>query len=79
MNIARSVIDDAKFRSVNFSKLKNGYLEFRSIGGHGYHLKYNEITDTISRWISVIDLACDPDASRKEYVKKVAKLFNYQK
>lgn len=66
---------DAKYKSVNLGKLKQGYLEFRVAGGSDYHLAMDKVKDVIGRWLTAIDIACDPSAEREQYLKKVAKLF----
>jgi hypothetical protein len=38
---------NTKYYSVNFDKIKNNYLEFRSIGGAGYEKKSDEILDIL--------------------------------
>jgi len=65
-----------KYAAVNLDKLKDGYLEFRAAGGKNYHGDITVIEDLVGRWMNAIDLACDPDADRKEYVKKLAALFS---
>lgn len=41
------VTPNTKYYSVNFDKIKNNYLEFRSIGGAGYEKKSDEIIDIL--------------------------------
>lgn len=65
-----------KSRTVNFRKLREGYLEFRTGGNTDYHKKFPQIESDIGRFLAVLEIACDPDAERKEYLKKLAKLFN---
>lgn len=72
---ARKILNKQKYKTVNLSKLEDGYLEFRAAGGENYHADWTKISNTIGRFLTVLELACDPDAGRKEYVKKVAKLI----
>ena len=65
-----------KYSSVNLNNLSKGYLEFRALGGTDYHKKIDQIEETIGRWLTVVELACDPEAQRKEYQKKLHKLLN---
>lgn len=76
VKLARSVLKDTKYKTVNLSKLSSGYLEFRVAGNADYHLEYDKVMNTIGRFISALELACDPDAERKLYLKKVAKILN---
>lgn len=76
MDTAKSALAMTKHVSVNVGRLlKQGYLEFRSLGGADYHKRLDEVTDVIGRWLTAIELACDPAAEREEYLKKVAKLL----
>lgn len=70
------LLSDEKYHSVNLSKLKHGYLEFRVAGGQDYHQRYNEVKNAVLRFISVIELACDPEAEKNEYLKKVTKIVS---
>jgi hypothetical protein len=65
----------AKYYAVNLTKLRSGYLEFRAIGGPGYHKKSAQILDTIGRWVYSIELATEPELEKQEYLKKIAKLL----
>lgn len=65
-----------KYRTVNLSKLEHGYLEFRTAGNENYHKKFNQLEADVGRFLAVLEIACDPDAERKEYLKKISKLFS---
>jgi hypothetical protein len=41
------IIPNTKYYSVNFDKIKNNYLEFRSIGGEGYEKKVDDILNIL--------------------------------
>lgn len=73
--MAGSALKKAKYRTVNLSKLDAGYLEFRTAGNADYHHKLNQVTDDVGRFLTIVELACDPEAEKKEYLKKLAKLF----
>jgi hypothetical protein len=65
-----------KHFSVNLSKLYSGYLEFRAVGGPGYHTRVEEIKRVIGRLVVAIDIASDPEAEKREYAKKLVKLLS---
>ena len=77
-NMARDAIESnaAKYRTANITKLPKGYIEFRIAGGKGYQHKSEKIKQVIGRYLAIIELACDPQAERQEYIKKVTKLLN---
>lgn len=72
---AYMAIKKEKHRTVNLGKLDKGYLEFRTAGNARYETKLNQIERDVGRFLTVIELACDPNAERKEYLKKIAKLY----
>lgn len=64
-----------KYRTANLSKLaRYGYIEFRIAGGEKYHTDSQKIIEAIGRYLAVIELACDPKAELREYMKKITKL-----
>ena len=61
-----------KQSSINFSKLHNqGYVEFRMIGGEGYHTRFDQIKNFIMKYAYVLKAGCDKDAFKGEYLMKV--------
>jgi hypothetical protein len=74
--IAIEVMHSMKYNSVNFDKLKQGYLEFRSAGNTNYHRNFSEIENLVGRWVSAMTLACDPNEGRNLYLKRLAKMFS---
>lgn len=74
--MASAALKREKYRTVNLGKLNAGYLEFRTGGNADYHLKLDQVTDDIGRFLYALEIACDPKAERQEYMKKLAKLFN---
>lgn len=74
--LASTTLDNSKYFSVNLSKLSQNYLEFRVAGGKGYHKRGKDVVNTVLRFVSALEIACDPDLERQEYLKKLAKLFD---
>lgn len=74
-NSAFNLLSNAKYFSVNLSKLTDGYLEFRVAGGTDYHMDFKKVEDTVLRFVSALELACDPDLEKNEYAKKLSKLM----
>lgn len=61
--------------AINFKSKTNteGHplVEFRAVGGEGYMTDTDKITDTAVRYATVMLLAHDPDAYRREYITKL--------
>lgn len=72
----RVLLSSEKYRSVNFKKLElqNPYLEFRSVGNEDYHRRSEAILDTIGRFLVALNIACDPEAYKQEFLKKLVLL-----
>ncbi len=75
IDIAENGLTRNKYYSVNLSKLKSGYLEFRVAGGEDYHRRTDSVIATVMRFVSALELACNPAEERKEYIKKLTKVF----
>lgn len=75
IKIARDALSTQKYSSVHIEKLKNGYLEFRVAGDSDYQHKFDLIRDTVLRFVAALELAVNPEAERKEYLKKLAKIL----
>lgn len=69
-------LSKAKYSSVNLGKLKLGYLEFRIAGGVDYHKKTDDVENTVKRYVSALELACDPKLEANTYAKKITKLLD---
>lgn len=70
-----TLLNTGKYTSVNFSKLRDyGYLEFRAAGNANYHKDFEKIFELVGRLLSALELACDPQAEKAEYLKKLYKL-----
>lgn len=66
-----STIPKAKNTTVNLSKMFDGYVEFRALGGEGYHKRVKEVMQMVHRFIVILYVAATPEIYRKEYLKKV--------
>ena len=60
--------ETSKFTSINN---KGAYIEFRSPGDDWLDEYYDLIEPTVLRLVVALDAACDPQKSRKEYLKKL--------
>lgn len=70
----RTLKASTKYYSVNFNKLLdegNKYLEFRAAGNKDYHLRSQDIIETIGRLATALNIACDRNAYRQEFLKKL--------
>ena len=65
-----------KYRTINFGHLSEGYLEFRASGGIDYHLKTDEVINTILRYARALNIASNPEAYKKEYASKLYTLID---
>lgn len=62
----------SKFVSIN---TKQGWVEFRAPGGDWLDMDIDELDATMYRYVVALDAAMDPNKFRKEYLKKLYKLF----
>lgn len=68
-----------KHSSINFSHInraKGPYIEFRAAGGKDYHRRFNDIEEVVGRWLTALEIACNPQMNRNLYLKKIMKLFD---
>ena len=65
-----------KFTSIN---PKDNRVEFRGPGGDWLGQNFDKIEDTLYRCVVALDAAVDPDKYRKEYLKKLTKMFTPSK
>lgn len=70
-SISSALSRDLKYVSVN---MKEKYVEFRSMGGE-YADDLTGIMMTIRRYAAALKVACDPEAERKEYARKLYKVL----
>lgn len=61
-----------KFTSIN---PKDNRVEFRGPGGDWLGQNFDKIEETLYRCVVALDAAVDPDKYRKEYLKKLTKMF----
>jgi hypothetical protein len=61
-----------KFTSIN---PKDNRVEFRGPGGDWLGDNFDKVEDTLYRCVVALDAAVDPDKYRKEYLKKLTKMF----
>ena len=61
-----------KYTSIN---TKDGYIEFRSPGNDWLDAKFDKIENTLLRFTVALSAAINPEAYRKEYLKKLYKLL----
>jgi len=62
-----------KYYSVNFTKLRRGYLEFRIIGGRDYHLKTGLINKAVRHFIDCVKSSMDVVSERGRFEHLAAK------
>ena len=62
--------------SINFMNLDEGHIEFRYMGGPNYHKSLNKVIESIAIFAYNLSLACDPEFKKKEYIKKLVRIFN---
>lgn len=68
-----------KSTGINLGKITSGgYIEFRYMGGAGYHKKWNEVKDVIGAYISAIKQALDPDYEKESYETKLKALVEVE-
>lgn len=73
---ATKYLSTDKYYSVNLGRLTDGYVEFRVAGGAGYESDIERLKKIVLRFVTAVEIACDPAAERQEYVKKLVKIFN---
>jgi hypothetical protein len=73
----RLLINNEKFRTVNFGKLTcmQPYLEFRAIGGADYHKRYSEIHQTIKHFCDAMEYAIKNDEDEL-FRQRIAEIRN---
>jgi adenylate kinase family enzyme len=71
-NILNSNNDYDKYTSIN---PHDNYIEFRSAGNQGYFSDIKKIQNTLTRYAYAMSIANDPNASKKEYIKKLYMLL----
>lgn len=71
-----AVIPMSHNMSIDLRRLNstNPYIEIRIAGNRQYEKRYDEIAQLAIRFGALIKIACDPQAYREEYLKKVYQL-----
>ena len=65
-----------KYYTVNLTKqAEKGYFEFRIMGNDKYHLKFQQVQDTILRYCFVLKASIDPESWEKEYLHELGNLI----
>lgn len=64
-----------KHFAVNVGRLKDGYVEFRVIGGQDYHKRYDEVISSVKKFTLILEQSSSED-TRKDYLKKLYKILN---
>jgi len=74
--VMKSTMAMEHFDAVSLKDIKTGHVEFRYMGGAGYHTKYDDVRRTIGVYAHNLSLAADPDYKRKEYIHKLQRITN---
>lgn len=74
-NLKREVGVD-HYAAINFENWEEGHIEFRHMGGQGYHKKFKEVLTIVAREAHALSVGVDPDYKRKEYIVKLSRLAN---
>ena len=69
--VLNDIKPEGKNHSINFEKLPSGYVEYRGIGNAGYEKRANDILNTVLHMIGMTYIATEPEAYRKEFLKKL--------
>lgn len=77
-NIKNFMYDKSHYHGVNIEHLyqKNSYIEFRYMGGKGYHLNFDKVKTVILHYVYNLKLSIDPNFKKKEYVLKTTRLLH---
>lgn len=71
-NLSQELLE-LKYYAIHLHK---DYIEFRAAGGMDYIESWDELSSTINRCIFAMSIALNPDAYRKEYIKKLYKFIH---
>jgi len=65
------------YDAINLSGLdaSHGHVEFRYLGGADYHTKSDRIKQIILSYAYILEMSCNPEFRKKEYVKKYNKVL----
>jgi len=62
-------------RGSDKKKGKDGYIEFRYIGGTGYEKKYTQVRLQLLRYAYLLKLGMEPNFKKREYISKVSRMI----
>ena len=71
VEVLNNLKPEGKQHSINFDKLKSGYVEYRSIGNVAYHKRREDVRNAVLHMIGMTYIATDPNAYRQEFLKKL--------
>lgn len=71
VEVLNSLKPEGKAHSINFDKLRSGYVEYRAIGNKGYHKRVGDIRQSVLQMLGITRIATDPNAYRREFLKKL--------
>lgn len=74
--VIKSKMKKEHYDGVSLIDEKIGHVEFRYMGGSGYHRKYKEVRAIIGAYAHNLALATDPEYRRKEYILKLERITN---
>jgi len=74
--LLRQDVGDEKYTSIHIQK---GYMEVRSPGNDWLAKDTDDLLNTALRYARAMSIASDPDAEKKEYLKKLYKLVDSDK
>lgn len=71
-------IAESHYNAINWEGLSDDkqHIEFRYMGGLNYHKKWREIKTIVAQYAYNLDLACNPNSHKKEYIKKIQRMIN---
>ena len=72
---AKTMINTNVNRNTSVS-VRSNYIEFRSMGNTDYLLRFDEVKETVLRYVTAYIIASNPQLYREEYLKKLAKVIN---
>jgi len=82
-NMIRTKDLDIKYSSQHYHGIniehmdeESPYIEFRYIGGSGYHLKWDKIKVVIAQYVYALKISRDPNYKKKEYIAKCSRILS---
>lgn len=78
LNGLRNMIPWNKYHSVNFTKMRDGYIEFRIIGGENYHCKIGMVNKAVAHFLDCVKAALTPEYDKERYAQLIENLRSSQ-